>query len=285
MTWTLVKASDMNEVSSFLLQREWECVTLTGRLLASGKLRLPDAKQATLLKAEGDGAGLSGIVYFSAYGLALPVFDGLRAAADLRDLQELRSKNGVMIQSLVGTSRSVNLLTAGLSLGSSVSIDYHLMRTEGKELPFDGIELPEITVRKAEKDEAEALMPLQEAYEREEVLIRQEYFDPQKSLAEVRANLSNQLFYVAEHRGTIVAKGGTNARGLGFDQIGGVYTKPEWRNRKIGHALVRAILENIFRDGKEACLFVKKANAPALRLYSRLGFRVVDDFNIRYFRV
>jgi len=285
MPWMKVGQSETAAIVDFLLPREWECVTLVSRLLAGGRVKLPNPKHASVVKALDRDGHTKGIVYFSPYGLVLPVFDRRAEPADWNELEELHAKEGGSIQSVVGTARSVSLVADGLGLRHSVSIDYHLMRTDDAVLPADGIELPEVTIRKAEMREAESLLPLQEAYEREEVLIRQEYYDPKKSLAEIRTNISSQLYYVAEFRGSVVAKGGTNARGIGFDQIGGVYTKSEFRGKKIGHALVRRILEDIYRDGRRACLFVKKVNVPAVRLYSRLGFRTVDDFNIRYYRL
>lgn len=285
MAWARVGHSETASIVGFLTRREWECVTLMGRLVSGGKPSLSALKHAFVLKSTDAEGELNGVVYFSLYGLALPVLSRETNAGDWSGLEQIRAKERCTIHSMVGTSHSVSCLAEGIGLRHSVSIDYHLMKTDEDGLSSDGIELPEITIRKARENEAEALLPLQEAYEREEVLIRQEYYDPKKSLAEIRANLSSQLYYVAEYRGSIVAKGGTNARGLGFDQIGGVYTKPEFRNRKIGHALVRGIMERIYRDDKRACLFVKKANVPAVRLYTRLGFRIVDDFNIRYFRL
>jgi predicted GNAT family acetyltransferase len=80
-----------------------------------------------------------------------------------------------------------------------------------------------------------------------------------------------------------MAKGGTNARGFTYDQIGGLFTHPAFRGRKAARFLMGRLLEHIFRDGKKACLFVKTHNLPALRLYDNLGFRIAENYRISYF--
>ena len=51
---------------------------------------------------------------------------------------------------------------------------------------------------------------------------------------------------------------------------------PRWRNAGIGTALLRGLLEEGAGTGKRVSIHVERFN-PALRLYARLGFRLVQD--------
>jgi len=56
-------------------------------------------------------------------------------------------------------------------------------------------------------------------------------------------------------------------------QISGVYTPPEWRNRGFARRGLAELCSRLFDRTRAACLFVNDSNAPALAVYSRLGFR------------
>ena len=62
-----------------------------------------------------------------------------------------------------------------------------------------------------------------------------------------------------------------------------VSDRPEWRGRRVGTALMRALLSRLHEVGYQQTSFsVDKGNAGARRLYERLGFRAVvgdDDQN------
>src|SRR5947209_5176844 len=51
---------------------------------------------------------------------------------------------------------------------------------------------------------------------------------------------------------------------------------PEWRNRGLGGALLRDLLDEAARCGKAVSIHVEKFN-PAMRLYQRLGFMRIED--------
>jgi predicted GNAT family acetyltransferase len=83
----------------------------------------------------------------------------------------------------------------------------------------------------------------------------------------------------------VVAKAGTNARGFGVDQIGGVFTLEKLRNSGIAFRVMEELLRQVFAHKDMACLFVKKDNLPALALYKRLGFATADSYRISYFQI
>lgn len=66
--------------------------------------------------------------------------------------------------------------------------------------------------------------------------------------------------------------------GILLDEI---YVKKAYRNRKIGSTLIKQILE----ENKIVYLWVYKKNVIALNLYKKLGFKVKEETNTRYFMV
>jgi ribosomal protein S18 acetylase RimI-like enzyme len=57
---------------------------------------------------------------------------------------------------------------------------------------------------------------------------------------------------------------------------------PEFRRSGIGGAIIENLLQEAAQLGKSVSLHVERFN-PALRLYERLGFRVVEDLGINLF--
>ncbi|MBI2839706.1 MAG: GNAT family N-acetyltransferase [Acidobacteria bacterium] len=57
---------------------------------------------------------------------------------------------------------------------------------------------------------------------------------------------------------------------------------PEYRHAGIGASLLRTILEEGERTGRRVTIHVERFN-PALRLYQRLGFSIVEDKGVYYF--
>jgi ribosomal protein S18 acetylase RimI-like enzyme len=57
---------------------------------------------------------------------------------------------------------------------------------------------------------------------------------------------------------------------------------PEYCNRGIGSTLLRQLQSEAAAAGKPLRIHVERFN-PALRLYERLGFRVIDDRGVYLF--
>jgi ribosomal protein S18 acetylase RimI-like enzyme len=57
---------------------------------------------------------------------------------------------------------------------------------------------------------------------------------------------------------------------------------PEYRNAGIGSRLLDDLLNEAAQAGKPVCIHVEKVN-PALRLYQRLGFSIVEDRGVYWF--
>ena len=129
----------------------------------------------------------------------------------------------------------------------------------------------------------EALLPLQIAYEREEIFWEGEPYNPNVTrLAFLRALRTQQVFALVKN-GRYVAKGGTNAQGKRYAQLGGVFTVPSERKKGYATELLRHVTQALHRQGKDIVLFAKKDNVAALRLYEKIGCKNVGSFEIVYY--
>lgn len=137
-------------------------------------------------------------------------------------------------------------------------------------------------LRPVDPREAETLFPLQEAYEKEEVLFNPSEFHALASRIHWSRALNRQEMVALWENHRPLAKAGTNALTSRWAQIGGVYTRPEYRGRGLQKRLMAYFFGRLADQGRGVCLFVKKTNTPALGLYRSLGFQSRGDFLITY---
>lgn len=66
-------------------------------------------------------------------------------------------------------------------------------------------------------------------------------------------------------------------------QLQGIWTPPELRGRGLATAALSAICRELLLDVPTLCLYVNDFNAPAIELYTRLGFYRVGEFQTIFF--
>ncbi|HTX72234.1 MAG TPA: GNAT family N-acetyltransferase [Rectinemataceae bacterium] len=282
-TWHRAERRDLGELGAFLAGREEQCTGLTGRLLRDGELHIPSSVRGALWVARRDGE-IAGVTLCHPSRLALPFLPPQgEGDAELAALMEGR---GWTAASAIGRPGDLDRFGLLGGLGIKVSVQYRLMLLRDRPRPaVRPPGAPSLDIRIAGVSDLDALLPLQIAYEHEEVLTPVHRFDAAACRAALLRSLRGQLIFLAEAEGAIVAKAGTNARGLGHDQIGGVFTLPERRGEGIGGAVVGALLEAIAALGRRAVLFVKPENRAAVGLYRRLGFEDIGPYRADYFAV
>ncbi len=276
MSWRAAAKKDTPAILRFLLRVEALCVPFTSRIRAG-------ARGCEIFFDVDEGGGVTDCVLFTVGGLLLPVFSV--PPAHRGELARLLSRLRPAVHSIMGVSRSVEEAEALVPLQSTRRIEYFLMALEKENArrlwtPPAG---PDMRVRRAGPADAGALFPLQEAYEKEEVLIDPAHFNAGQCMKSLALSLREEILYVLERDDRPVAKAGTNARGFGVDQIGGVYTAPADRGKGFARIVMVALLREVFREKSGACLFVKKKNRPAIQLYNGLGFQPLDEYAISYY--
>jgi predicted GNAT family acetyltransferase len=288
LVWQVAGSNEQAPLLSFIKSDEWRCVSFSSRLRAAAESSR-DAEPATTLVWVEKGAQhpvVTAALMLTRSGVALPVLDG-------QDRFELEPGNRLClvldrfrsrVHSVMGMRSCVLKMEAALLKRPFASIDYHMMTIDlAQWQPDASTDLRSVTVRKAYPEDTDAMFPLQRSYELEEVYLDPRQFDDRRCRSLLRRGLREELVYVAESAGIPVAKAGTNARGFTTDQIGGVFTRKDLRHRGLARLVMITLMDHIRRDKQHACLFVKKDNGPAIRLYLGLGFRIRGEYRISYY--
>jgi predicted GNAT family acetyltransferase len=284
MAWVVVTRDHLEPLMRFLGPLEAGCVSFTERLIEGRRLSLPSRREYTVLARLERGARVTGAILQNHSGLYYPVLDQSNTVIEADAVRHLR-RSSRRLYSVMGRSADVHALEEAFRRSPVQFLDYHLMSQSDppQELPLP--RLPRgMTIREARRDEARHLFDIQKKYEIEEVLLPGNTFSPTATMQHLKQTLGEQIVLVAEIDGVPVGKANTNARGVFYDQVGGVFTERALRSRGIGTALMLRLLGRIAADSKNASLFVKMENEPALRMYRAIGFGVEDGFRISYYR-
>lgn len=300
MAFRKLRRSDEEEVRAFLAPLERDCVAASEAALAffSGG---NDAVQPSGVWGAADSSGkIRGLLTLSPYGSLSALLDGafpteelsvpLRqcAAGRLRlgSLRGSRARGG--LSSVQG--RAVDTAQIQRALRES---PYGLAPTEEQSFAIMSGEEPApaelrpfppgLDIRTASPDDEELLLPLQAAYEVEEVLPPSATHNRAACRLALARSLRTRLVLVAELEGRAVGKAGINASGMAWDQIGGVYVAPEFRGGGIGARLAWELKRRVEAKGRRATLFVKQANGPAVAAYRRAGFSLGPAYRIAYY--
>jgi predicted GNAT family acetyltransferase len=290
-SWRFAKEEDLQALTRFLVAHEHGCVAFTAQLRRGAQLVLPPKlKERVALYRDPQGVVRAAILHAST-GFVYPVFDeslDIVPEPKSRVLTPLRHPP-LMYGAVMGSRRDVDLFEGMVSASVRDDMMYYLMWRPAANADQTAAHAPPAhpdirRVRTAGMGDFKSLLPLQEAYEREEVLLPGRSLSPRVVEHNLRRALKEQLVLLGETRERVVAKVATNARGLHFDQVGGVFTKPEFRNRGIATHLMQHLIGKVGADGRATTLFVKKHNTPAVTMYRRLGYTMAGDFRILYYR-
>ncbi|MBL8967357.1 MAG: GNAT family N-acetyltransferase [Spirochaetaceae bacterium] len=335
--WRRATREDLPRLEAFLRGRERMAAGFVGRLLRDGALRLPNPLRGAVYVFGEDGGAVEGACLAAPNRLVFPALPPVGGDAGLA---ELLAERGFEPVSVIGMADDVERFERAAGLYPIVPVSYRLMALGPEDLaarfglpgrsgrahgsspaaapaaasspapaaapdpaPAGAPGGGAFRVRRADPGDLEALYPLQEAYEREEVLTALHRFDPAGCRAALARSLAEQLLVAGELGrggaagggesangamrdfvgGGLVAKAGTNARSFLLDQIGGVYVEPRRRGRGYGRAVMEGLLAELASAGRGAVLFVKPRNAAAMGLYAALGFVEIGDYRADYF--
>nr|WP_314992630.1 GNAT family N-acetyltransferase [uncultured Treponema sp.] len=295
----LLTPHNLAAAAAFVQKHEYRCVNLAEQLRLCG---VPGSdtqyKLAALLSACPQRHKICcGVLLFSRQGILLHCIDTALPQELIRSFWQFFLNHGFVAAELhaVAGIRAHTLLLEQLILQTAAearidaAIDYFLMRRIGAcaetfcETAQRKLGVPVSAARAAETD-LDELFPLQFDYETTEVAYGDRRIDPTVCRLSLRLHLRNERIYKVTVSGCIAAKASVNAQGFHWFQIGGVYTVPEYRNNGLAAA---ALAQLIAANRTEACgfaLFVKTANAAAVRVYEKLGFERCGLFRMSYWK-
>lgn len=168
---------------------------------------------------------------------------------------------------------------ASVSEGQQTLIARHTARAAGEKAYCGQFKI----VRCGIKD-ADALMPLQLAYEAEEVLPPCRTQNPAVTRKNLERILKTEYVLALQNsRGETAAKANTNAIGIRWAQIGGVYTAPDFRRKGCASFLVETLAEKIVASNRLPVLYARNGNEGAQKAYSAIGFTKTGGFTIAYY--
>ena len=214
LPWRRAVGSDIPALSAFLRQGEESRVGFSGRILqrsASGAARvhLPSPLRGAVWVMDGEEAAeddtIVGAVLCHSSRLVFPIFpDDLPGGREADEAAIALLVRSFSPASIIGMAADVVRYETVLCLSPDASIAYRMMsRAEGSppltsraDMPYPGL-----TIRRATGADLDALLPLQEAYEREEVLTRIHSFNQAACKASLARALERQIVYVAEEDG------------------------------------------------------------------------------------
>jgi GNAT superfamily N-acetyltransferase len=281
MSWRPASPPDRERLVAFLCRDEASC--------AGASARVKSGERGTVVYLDEAAGAIRGALVTTAAGLVLPVLP--EGSGDRLGMAGLLGGLRMPVHSIGGPAASVAAVESMMPVEPTTRIEYRLMKLDraswaGPAVHASATAAAEgVRVRRSCAGDATLLFPLQRAYELEEVVIDTALFSDAACLKLLRQGLREELVFHAARDGRPLAKAGTNARGFGADQIGGVFTVASERGKGLARIVMAALLEAIFAEKAVACLFVKTANAPAIALYERLGFATVGGYVISYFGI
>lgn len=285
-----ITSKDGKKVVDFLLEDEKTCISLMSCFVKAGEIKQlpPHIKGYKILFNQ----EIVGIFTISDGGSVLHYFKEKYTKSDNENYENLKklifailSKKNVysIIGNLYGTRFLMKVIEGKRK--PKIQINYTLM-TFNRKKNQDFLKLDEdFFVKKCSRSDFETLYPLQAAYDLVEVLPPGEKFNPDNCRITLRYNLGYQHIYgiVSKSKKQIVAKAGTNALGLNWVQIGGVFTREEFRGRGFASFLVNYISKIMTESDKKVALFVKVENKVAQKAYLNAGFEPISSFGIFYY--
>lgn len=270
-TWKQIQPSSFSRIARKLAKTaEWEHTSLTEHLLAAEKKTklLYSGRKENLIMAQSN-------------GFIFPRFH-----TDLNEDLPAISPKIQPVHTIMGLSKNVDCFCSLNSNKKKDSVDYFLMHRSIKsnsKNPLPSIAPPTgFSIRVLSVNDAKKIMPLELAYQQEEVILPGQSLPEQAIRLRLSQILKSQVAIAILENGKPVAKANTNARGIHCCQIGGVYTLPEYRKMGLAACAVSNLMHFCASLYRFSSLFVKRTNTAGIKLYRKLDFTISGDYTIAY---
>lgn len=291
---TINELSDTNlqDAINFLLPYEYNCVSLTSRLINNNKPCLPPKDNDVYVFYQDE--KIIGIILLTSNGLCLHNFPFLLKSQNIQpDFIDALAK---IISKLLADKTLYCI--SGEALGSQfiqnicwqkpkTIIDYEIRFFDNSNTPATNFLTDANTseIVRCKPSDAGDLFQLQKGYDIEEVIPPGDKFYEIACRKKLTESLNTQMIFAIKQKNSFVAKAGTNAIGFNWCQIGGVYTLPQYRSCGMAATLVSKTTQTVLANGKSVMLFVKLNNESAKRAYTKAGFVPAGFYKIIYYNI
>lgn len=165
---------------------------------------------------------------------------------------------------------------------SAFIVDSVVYRRDGWGEPVAGV--PGLDVRPLGLDEFQIWEPLDRAFHESEGLAVPA--DDQRRRASYTALAGSAAWWGAFAADDLIATACANVVYRGTVQLGGVYTRPDWRRRGVSRLVMSALMRHHHRTHgvNGAVLFTAVGNGPARALYESMGFSACGRFGLMFGR-
>ncbi len=284
-------------IEEFIAPHEYKCVTLASHIRKKDEHIFIISKNDSVQTAE----DIAGVIYFEktllhcipgiepllptvTLNVSLAMTELAQALLQFFEAQKVFTENKIKVINgeSIGTDFILSILQTK-SLEPQQINHYKLMTLDEYLLPPPEPLSCDDEIRRCNDNDFDSLFELQKKYIVKEVAPANKQVSDLECSASLKQILKNQLCFALYSDGEVVAKANTNAIGIHWVQLGGVYTHPLYRKNYYAWNLVYAICGRIKKTSRKVCLFVKDKNNPALQLYHRIGFTEKCDFEICYF--
>ncbi len=291
-----LSAERRNEAFNFILPHEHECVNLTERLLQDGEECYAVTESTDGINENSKIIGIFELRKRRTVFHCLP-FAKYKTLEDKAACAESQKAFAAFFKH--ETPFCINGEAAGSlflknilkfrqpSMRPRQTNKYWLMtKAAGRTVPANdkGIRQPEF--KAARPADFEKLLPLELAYQREEVVPKNYQVSDEALSASFKQNLETEKIFYLEKNGGPIAKLAVTAQGKNYSLVGGVFTKEEFRHQGYGTLLVNESIKN-WTAGSEAAknlsLFVKEQNSAAIHLYEKSSFTRQGEYLIIYY--
>ena len=262
---------------------EYKSISFISRVYQNKNLIIPPSKIAKVFCEVSDSNPniIKNALMITSGGILMPIFSDKQPSHIvifklIKKVLHYKNK----IYCILGIKKDTEYLKKYLNYSLYSTIDYSLL-TENFNKKYYMDKTP-LKVKKANKRDTLILFSLEKAYLLEEVLGENSEINHQAAFLNLKKTCTYQSVFYGLIDKKIIAKVNTNGQGFSYNQIGGVYTKPEYRNQGISTYLMKILINEIHSLGKNAVLYVKKGNKPALTLYKNLGFHIISDYSAHY---
>jgi len=276
--WKKFKKNYLSRAKEKLIGMEDDYVSACAKFIAYEKTNDP----IWMLNAKN--TDISGLI-INSRNTILPVFFGNKEVPSPGFLKSLmRVKNIHSVQGIKDEVKFMELEIEKAGIRPQDVIDYDLMSIYEKiDMSAQKAGPSGLVLRVPQMADINEMAPLQAAYELEEVIPKGSVLNPAASRVNAENLIAGERILASELDGRLVGKINVNAVSFNRYQIGGVYVHPDYRGRGIARIMAGQFINSLINNGKGVTLFVKKINNAAIRLYSGLGFKKLNDYRISYY--